>query len=246
MGLLSGKPRATNQVIIEPLGLIFTNWQLVRSVGSSQANQVLEQFQATSLTHSSLREIIGRAKHRTKHQLISNQELPLLGERRVIETNGRTIQAVIGLPSELQTLVSASTFHTEALIAVEHGLLPLVVATSASTKPDAKFGYVGTLLFEPKCVPYKGDAANIRVLSVLPAMFVNYYYQQFGAFSDLAVDAASFLYDTPQKIEKIITQAAIIGAANLRERYQLLALLSTHNSYQFVSNNIQDEQLQQS
>lgn len=244
MDLLTGKTKDETQLIIEPLGLVFANWQLNRIVGNERkCQEILENFRLTSLVHNSLHEIIGKSDQRRDIKLVNGQELPLIGERRVIESANKTTSAIVGLPEELKSFVDQKDFHSEAIIALDHGLLPLAVAVSVSVKSDAKFGYIGTLLFEPKVRPADFKAENVRVLSVLPSRFIAYYYQKFGDFSDLFVDAASFMYDAPPKIEKNIDQAAVIGAANLRERYQLLALIGSKNSYRFVSRNIQDEQL---
>jgi hypothetical protein len=246
---LFGKKNSDSQVaIVEPLGIIFIDWQLARIIGAEgRSKAVLEAFQQTHLEPDNmLSEIIGRfaSPKNSSISLISSKQLNLLGEKRILELDKREWQFMIGLPSEVKLLIHEKKIYDEAVVAMQNGILPLIILESAGKGAEPKYSYVGTLLFEPRKNAKANIGGEVRFVSVLPAQFLNFYYENKSEFSAIATEAADLLSLGPKEIEEGIKQFSIIGSANLRDRYQILTLLTAMSfNYQFLSRNPADSQL---
>lgn len=245
------KDKAPTMNLIEPLGLLLKDWQLARTIGSEgRLRELINYFAATELDHwSRLGEIIKSTDRRQpKVALTKSQLLPLLGERREMTVDNKTVSIVIGLPTEIIGQIEAvdPKHAAEAARAETNGLLALHVGELIvhGETSQATHRYVGTLLYEPKFQPPAKLATlqNPRWLSVLPPALLAHYFQ--GEQADGHAYAASEITQAgPQEAEERLAAARVIGSANLRDRYQILGQYQRHSICQLWSSNPEDKKL---
>lgn len=238
--------------LIEPLGTLFKDWRLARRIGSEKRlADLTNYFSATELDQwSRLGEIVkGDAQLPSKVALVKTEPLSLLGEKRLIEVENKTISVIIGLPAEVLGQIETidPKAAAEATRAEANGILTLHVGEVVIHGRDNQFRhrYIGSLLFEPIFEPSKLEKLIAwRWLSVLPSTLLAHYATQLPGTEDgHFYDATEITQAPPQEAEERLAAAKVIGSANLRDRYQIVCQYQRQHDCRFWSRNPADRKL---
>jgi hypothetical protein len=262
------KPRL---LLVEPCGTLVRQWHLARIIGDER--QVIRLLGLTQAYHDHSGSILEQVLHsvslngpKPSSTLLRLERLPVMGEKRALEVDGKVMLIAVGLIEEVLPLVkydsdgktllgdeSGRELQRVSTNAAAHGYLPLAcVGRFAHGKVPLTgaehFSWAGLALLEPevdrealsKLQSY--PRAKLKLLSVLPDELLGQLSRQVGRSEAWAGLGAGYR-DNPQEQEQYWDATAYIGAAGLRERYSAIRYFQHGRDCQVWSANPEDAKL---
>ena len=241
-----GKTNKPVLKLIEPWGGLFGDWRLARLIGDQKESQfLLEVLAKTHVDHGFLQELVAPKPGHLRPTLLESKRLPLFGEERLVEVNGKTTQLLAALPAEAMSLSVPEADQQEAEQVMSHGYLALYLGVKPAhqAKNAGPYRYVATAVFEGQ-FSKKAWSKDARYLSVLPPSLIAHWVETAqGAAPRGVYEAAELVQAAPAKSEKLLDRAEVIGSASLRDKYQLISLYERQHSCQFYSQLTEDRTL---
>jgi len=252
--------RRKSLVVIEPMGTLIKDWHIARFEPNTEAvKKLLKALAGVNLSSGSLLESVIansasqiRLKSKaTKLTLLRYEAIGPLAEQFVVEIGSATQSIIVGPLSQLTDRVDdekVDQFHHLSLLAAEHGLLALTIATASvhnGSKSLVKHRLEGLILLEPILDRTVLPADEpVRFLTVAPLQFALQLYQElFSAGSHFGLNAGELTTLAPRYAEADLEKAVVIGSADLQARHRVLQSWHGHFACQYQTTNPEDQDL---
>jgi hypothetical protein len=252
--------------IIEPLGLLVTDWQVARFEPDSQTiKQVFKLLASSNLSKGTLLEqiIVSSSKSvslKSKSStgtLIEHQSFGALSEQFVLELGNKKKSFLIGPLEQIEEFIEdekIAKYRTLSQKSAENGYLALVIATSFvhGDKPKkSKYQIEGMVVMEPVTnqdfvTALQGtNQKPTRFLTALPVGVASKLYSQvFPSKTHFDLNAKELESLLPPKFaEADLEKAIVVGGADLIARHQALRVWQRQYDCTVVSRNLEDRDL---
>ncbi len=252
--------------IVEPLGLLASDWQVARFEPDNQTlKQVFKLLASSNLSKGTLLEqiIISASKSislKSKSStgtLIEHQSFGALAEQFVIDAGNKKKSFLIGPLEQIEEFVEdekIAKYRSLSQTAAENGYLALVIATSfvhGDNPKITKHQIEGMVMLEPVIDQdfiarlQETNQKPTRLLTVLPVGVATHLYSQVfpnTAHFDLNAKELETLLP-PKFAEADLEKAIIVGGADLIARHQALRVWQRQYDCIVLSRNPEDRDL---
>lgn len=249
-------------LIIEPLGKLITLWRLARIIGpEAKIHRVLNCLRQTHLSDSRLIDLVlsdqslNQRKEESTH-LITDQPLPMLGTRRVLEVADRRSSIVVGSYQTVEPFLDSQTLpddwpvlKKEIDLAAEHGFLTLLLGLSHRSRPEGripKHQYLGAVMLEAqvdRSAAKQLSSHPWRLVSCLPTGLVRWLSRELGEEKRVISAKAIGEINSPLEREKAYADNRAFAEADFTARYQMIRLCQRRFRCRVLSLNGEDERL---